>query len=58
MWILILTLVASNTSAGQSIAAVSGFTSEQACISAGNNWQQQVSKTGGFRVAIPVCAKA
>jgi hypothetical protein len=58
MWILILTLVSSSTSTGQSVAAVPGFTSEQACISAATAWQQQVRKTGEFRLAVGVCARA
>lgn len=58
MWILILTLVANNASTGQAIAAVPGFASEQSCIAAGAAWQQQVRKTGDFRIAVPVCAKA
>lgn len=58
MWILILTLVASGTSTGQAVAAVPGFTSEQACISADTTWHKQVSRTGEFRLAVGVCSKA
>ena len=58
MWILILTLVVSSSSNGQTVAAVPGFTSEQSCIAAANFWQQQVRKTGDFRLAVGVCARA
>ena len=58
MWILILTLVASGATTGQAVAAVPGFTSEQSCIAAATVWQQQVRKTGDFRLAVGVCARA
>lgn len=58
MWILILTLVSSLSSTGQAITAVPGFTSEQSCIAAANFWAQQVRKTGEFRLAVGVCARA
>lgn len=58
MWILILTLVASSSSTGQAISSVPGFTSQQACLAAGNFWGEQVRKTGEFRLPVAVCVKA
>lgn len=58
MWVLILTLVSSGSSIGQTIASVPGFTSEQTCLAAAEVWRKQVLKTGEFRVPIAVCAKA
>lgn len=36
MWVLILTLFVSN---GNAITSVSGFTSEDMCVDAGNKWK-------------------
>jgi hypothetical protein len=58
MWILILTLVASSSSTGQTLAAVPGFTSESSCMAAAENWIKLVKASGDFRQPRALCAKA
>lgn len=58
MWILILTLVAAQSSNGQAMTSVPGFDSEAACISAAEKWKSKVHETGpSFRMPVAVCVK-
>lgn len=57
MWILILTLLSSSSSVGQTMVAVPGFTSKAACLAAANKWQDAIRATDDFRVPRAICAK-
>lgn len=56
MWILVLTLWTFNSSGGQAIATVPGFTSERNCMVAANAWVERTKSD--YRSPRALCVKA
>jgi hypothetical protein len=47
MWILVLTILGLSVQSGQSVTAISGFTSEAACMAAADAWLKQTHAVEG-----------
>lgn len=57
MYVLILTLFGISASAGPHVEHISGFTSNEACLVAGNAWLKQVRESAHGGVARAQCVK-
>ena len=58
MWILVLTILGWTNQSGQSVAGIPGFTSEVACVAAGNAWLKNTEEKGSNAYRRAVCVKA
>jgi len=57
MWILVLTLIATSSNGGMSVAGVPGFLSEASCKAAADAWLKQ-NQGSGWSNKTALCAKA